>query len=86
MAEMKQVEQWLDKARETIDHAEQVFEDSQRVQVGDPEDYLSAQMQLEEVNSHLDALVRAATPEQRDQLIRTQQQLRQIQNHMILRR
>lgn len=85
MAERRQVELWLEKVEETLEQAQQTFENSQRVQGGDPEEYIQAQAQLEEVSIELDALIRATTPEQRDQLNRAQQQLRQLQSHMILR-
>lgn len=85
MTERKQVEEWMEKALETMEYAKQVHEDSMRVEQGDPDDYIDAQQQLEQVNGHLDALLRVATPEQREQLTRTQQQLRQIQNQLIVR-
>ncbi len=80
----KEVESLIEKAEMTIEHAKQVFADSQRVEPGNPDEYIEAQQQLEEMNGHLNTLLRVAPPEQRDQLIRTQQQLRQIQNHLII--
>ncbi len=86
MAERKIVAEWLEKAEETIEQARQTFEDSQRVQPGDPDDYIEAQRHLEEISMELDVLMHSATKEQRNQLNRAQQQLRQLQNHFILRR
>lgn len=84
MAERKEVEKFLEKAEVTIDYAQQVFEDSLRVEPGDRYEYYDAQLKLEEINNDLEALLRVATPEQRDQLIRKQHELRQLQNHMII--
>lgn len=86
MAERKIVAEWLEKAEETIEQAKQTFDNSQRVQPGDPDEYIEAQRHLEEMSIELDVIMRAATKEQRNQLNRTQQQLRQLQNHFILRR
>ncbi|TWI58924.1 DUF2524 family protein [Halalkalibacter nanhaiisediminis] len=86
MAERKIVAEWLEKAEEIIEQAKQTFDNSQRVQPGDPDEYIEAQRHLEEMSIELDVIMRAATKEQRNQLNRTQQQLRQLQNHFILRR
>ncbi|MCM3713533.1 DUF2524 family protein [Halalkalibacter oceani] len=86
MAEHSSLEQSLQKAEKTLAEAEQVFEHAQRLEGTDPDQYRQAQLQLEEISEELDALSRAATPEQRDQVSRTQQQVRQLQNHFILRR
>ncbi len=85
MAEREEVMKLIEKAEMTIDDAKRVYEDSMRVQPGDPETYYDAQSQLEALHNEFEALLRVATPEQRDQLMRKQQQLRQLQNQMIVR-
>lgn len=85
MATHEQVETYLQKAQETIQQAEEQLKDAKRVQPGDPVKYAEAQSQLVEMSEELDAIIRSATPEQRDQLNRAQQRIRQMQNDMILK-
>ncbi|WP_100372758.1 DUF2524 family protein [Bacillus sp. FJAT-45037] len=85
MANRDQLDMCLEKAEATLMAAQKVFDDSRRVQPGTEEEYTNAQLMLEEMGEELDDLLRAATPQQRDQLNRKQQQLRQLQNHMIIK-
>ncbi|WP_157800991.1 DUF2524 family protein [Bacillus solitudinis] len=85
MTERTQLKEFLQKAEETLEVAQKALDDAHRVQPGDPSEYSHAQLQLEEISDELDALIHAATPEQRYELTRTQQQIRQLQNHMILK-
>jgi hypothetical protein len=85
MANRDQMDECMEKAEGIIEAAQKVFDDARRVQPGTDEEYTNAQMMLEEISGELDDVLRAATPEQRDQLNRKQQQIRQLQNHMILR-
>ncbi|UOE92284.1 DUF2524 family protein [Alkalihalobacillus sp. LMS39] len=86
MAIHEQVNQFVEKANETIELAQQQLDLAKRVEAGDPEDYSEAQLKLEEINDELNSLIRSATPEQRDQLHRAQQRVSQMQNNMILKR
>ncbi|MDT8859953.1 YtzC family protein [Alkalihalobacillus sp. MEB130] len=86
MAERTHLEHFLERAEATLEIAQQTFNDSQRVQPGDPDEYTQAQRDLQDLNDELDTLMHAATPEQRDQLHRTQIQVNQLQNHFILKR
>ncbi|WP_332693182.1 DUF2524 family protein [Halalkalibacter lacteus] len=86
MAERTNLEHFLEKAETTLEEAQKAFNNSQRVQPEEPENYIQAQTHLEELSMELDTLMHAATPEQRDQLYRTQIQVNQLKNHFILRR
>jgi hypothetical protein len=86
MTERTQMKNWLRKAEETMEFAQKALDDSHRIQPGDPGVYSQAQLHLEEMNDELVGLISAATPEQRYELTRTQEQIRQLQNHMILKR
>ncbi|GAE34618.1 DUF2524 family protein [Halalkalibacter akibai] len=86
MAERTQVAQFLEEVEMTLLGAQKVFDDSQRVEAGDPEEYTHMQMQLQEMDQELETLLRAAAPEQRDELYRAQLQVRQMQNHYIIKR
>ncbi|MBU8907307.1 DUF2524 family protein [Desertibacillus haloalkaliphilus] len=85
MATHEQIEFYLEKVNQTISHAEEQLQQAKQVQPGDPVDYAEAQGQLTKVDEELEQILRSATPEQREQLERAQQRLRQTQNHMILR-
>ncbi|WP_227936247.1 DUF2524 family protein [Alkalihalobacillus deserti] len=86
MAERTHVAQFLEEVEMTLQGAQQVFNDSQRVEAGDLEDYTKVQTQLQQLDDELDTLLHAATPEQRDELYRAQLQVHQMQNHFILKR
>ncbi|ARK30364.1 DUF2524 family protein [Halalkalibacter krulwichiae] len=86
MAERTHVAQFLEQVEMTLQGAQKVFDDSQRVEAGDPEEYTFMQNQLQEMDQELETLLHAATPEQRDELYRAQIQVRQMQNHYILKR
>ncbi|MFA9556198.1 DUF2524 family protein [Evansella sp. AB-rgal1] len=64
--------------------AEEQLSDSKRIKEGNPEEFTNAQLQLEEANMELEKMIASATHEQRDQLIRLQQQVHHLQNKMIL--
>lgn len=85
MAVHKQVDFMLKKAQETIDQANEQLQLARRLEQGDPAKYSEAQLALEEVSEEIDALIRSSTPEQRDRLHRTMQQIRQKMNEMILK-
>ena len=86
MAERTQVAQFLEEVEMTLRGAQQVFDDSQRVEAGDPEHYMQVQSHLQQLDDELDTLLHAAAPEQRDELYRAQIQVHQMQNHFILKR
>ncbi|MED1601788.1 MULTISPECIES: YtzC family protein [Alkalihalophilus] len=86
MANREQMESCMEKAESVIEQVQKVFDDARRVQPGTDEEYTNAQMMLEEMSGELDDVLRAATPEQREALNRKQQQIRQLQNNMILKR
>ncbi len=82
----QQVDFFLLKANEVIEQAQEQLNLGMQVQEGDAADYSNAQQQLEEIHQEIEALSRSATAEQRDQLERAQQRIRQMQNQMILQR
>ncbi|WP_209122648.1 DUF2524 family protein [Alkalihalobacillus sp. BA299] len=86
MAIHQQVDFFLLKANEVIEQAQEQLNLGMQVQEGDAADYSNAQQQLEEIHQEIEALSRSATAEQRDQLERAQQRIRQMQNQMILQR
>jgi polyhydroxyalkanoate synthesis regulator phasin len=86
MAERTHVAQFLEEVEMTLQGAQKVFDDSQRIESGDPGDYTNVQLQLQQVEDELETLMKAAAPEQRDELYRAQLQVRQLQNHFILKR
>lgn len=85
MAVHKQVDHMVKKAEETIDRAKEQLQLGKRLEPGNPVDYAEAQASLVEMSEELDALIRSATPEQRDRLQRVQQRIRQTMNEMILK-
>ncbi|MGO4888036.1 DUF2524 family protein [Anaerobacillus sp. MEB173] len=84
MATHEQVNQQLEKVQQVVKMAEEQYKNSKRVQQGDPVKYSEAQLQLEEMSQELASVLRSATPEQREQLLRAQQRIHQVQNEMIL--
>ncbi|OLO42514.1 hypothetical protein BTR23_00405 [Alkalihalophilus pseudofirmus] len=86
MAIHQQVDFYLLKANEVIEQAQEQLNLGMQVQEGDAADYSNAQQQLEDILQEIDAISRSATAEQRDQLGRAQQRIRQMQNQMILQR
>ena len=85
MAIHEQVNECVAKADQIIIHAREQLDQARQVQEGDPVKYSEAQLQLEQMEEELDALIRSATPEQRYQLQRAQQRVREMQNDMILK-
>ncbi|MBP3950647.1 DUF2524 family protein [Bacillus suaedae] len=86
MTERSHLKQFLEKVDMTMEQAEAIFDESQKIESVDEQEYIQTQTQLEELHGELEGLIRAATPEQREELNRTQQQIRQLQNHMILKK
>ncbi|WP_062046874.1 DUF2524 family protein [Bacillus sp. JCM 19034] len=86
MTERSHLKTVLNRINEQMEIAEEMFEKSQTVNEIDESDYIKTQEDLEEMHNELDILLRSATPEQREELNRKQQQIRQLQNHMILKR
>ncbi|WP_216829192.1 DUF2524 family protein [Alkalihalobacterium elongatum] len=86
MAIHQQVDFYLLKANEVIEQAQEQLNLGMQVQEGDDADYTTAQQQLEDINQEIEAISRSATAEQREQLGRAQQRIRQMQNQMILQR
>ncbi|MFV8828308.1 DUF2524 family protein [Alkalihalobacterium sp. APHAB7] len=86
MAIHQQVDFYLLKANQVIEQAQEQLSLGMQVQEGDAAEYTNAQQKLEEISQEIEALSRSATAEQRDQLGRAQQRLRQMQNQMILQR
>lgn len=84
MATHDQVRQQLQQVDEIVQLAEEQLNSAKQVQGGDELKYDEAQQQLEQVNMQIERLLKSATPEQRDQLFRAQQQVNQMQNKMIL--
>lgn len=84
MATHDQVRQQLQQVDEILQFAEGQLNSAKQVQGGDELKYDEAQQQLEQINMQIERLLASATPEQRDQLFRAQQQVNQMQNKMIL--
>ncbi|OIJ15800.1 hypothetical protein BKP35_02065 [Anaerobacillus arseniciselenatis] len=84
MATHEQVKQQLQQVDEILQFAEGQLDSAKQVQGGDEIKYDEAQQQLEQLNMQIERLLSSATPEQRDQLFRAQQQVNQMQNKMIL--
>jgi hypothetical protein len=84
MATHDQVRQQLQQVDEILQFAEGQLNSAKQVQGGDELKFDEAQQQLEQVNMQIERLLTSATPEQRDQLFRAQQQVNQMQNKMIL--
>ncbi|ADU30185.1 DUF2524 family protein [Evansella cellulosilytica] len=74
----------VEQIQQVITNAEEQLLESKKVEHNNAEEYTSAQVELEEANMQLDRMIHSANPDQRDQLIRLQQQLHQLQNKMIL--
>ncbi|WP_096188681.1 DUF2524 family protein [Evansella halocellulosilytica] len=74
----------IDEIEHVMMNAEEQLSASKKVQPGDPNEFTEAQLQLEAANIELEKILNSATAEQRDQLIRLQQQIHQLQNRMIL--
>lgn len=74
----------IDEIEHVMMNAEEQLAASKKVQPGDPNEFTEAQLQLEAANIELEKILNSATAEQRDQLIRLQQQIHQLQNRMIL--
>lgn len=84
MATHDQVRSHLQQVDEVLQAAEEQLNAYKQVQGGDEVQFSATQQQLEQTNIQLERLLISATPEQRDQLFRAQQQLNQMQNKMIL--
>lgn len=84
MATHDQVRTHLQQVDEVLQLAEEQLNAAKQMQGGDELQFSEAQQQLEQTNIQLERLITSATPEQRDQLFRAQQQLNQMQNKMIL--
>lgn len=84
MATHEQVKLQMQQVDEILQYAEEQLNSAKQVQGGDDMKYDEAQQQLEEMNMKIERLLSSATPEQRDQLFRAQQQVNQMQNKMIL--
>ncbi len=78
------MEQTISEIRTVMEEAEAQLDNSKRVQPGDPVDFTEAQRHLQEVHLELEKLMISANAEQRDQLVRVEQQIHQLQNRMIL--
>ncbi len=85
MTERRQVAEWMKKADLILERAEQVSANSRKLEPEEPDYYSACQTQLEEISEEISALIRAATVEQRYELTRKQQQIRQMQNQMVLK-
>jgi len=85
MAIHEQVNQCVARAEESIVFAREQLTEARKVQAGDPEKYTEAQMELERREEEIDDLLRSATPEQRYELERAAQRIREMQNDMILK-
>lgn len=84
MGTHEKIKMTLEKIDEILQFAEGELNSYKQVQGGDELKFDEAQQQLEQVNMQIERLLSSATPEQRDQLFRGQQQINQMQNKMIL--
>ncbi|WP_169720877.1 DUF2524 family protein [Alteribacter aurantiacus] len=84
MANYNQMEEFITEIRSVMDEAQIQLDNSRRVNPGDPADFSDAQRHLNDVHIELEKMIRSASPEQRDQLLRVEQQIHQLQNRMIL--
>ncbi|WNF38081.1 DUF2524 family protein [Bacillaceae bacterium IKA-2] len=84
MGTHEKIKMMLEKIDEILQLAEGELTSYKQVQGGDELKFDEAQQQLEQVNMQIERLLSSATPEQRDQLLRGQQQINQMQNKMIL--
>ncbi|GAF65241.1 hypothetical protein BTS2_2139 [Bacillus sp. TS-2] len=86
MTGRKQVESILNKAENSMKYAEMALANARRVQPIYKDDLQKAQEALMEVSDELIGIKKAASKQQQYQLLRTEQQMRQLQNRFILRR
>ncbi|KMK76393.1 DUF2524 family protein [Alkalihalobacillus pseudalcaliphilus] len=85
MTVRKQLDNFMNKAEETMQYAEVALANMQKVQPMYLEDFQRAQLALQEISEELTDLKRSATKEQQYHLSRTEEQLRQLQNRYILK-
>ncbi|WP_157842932.1 DUF2524 family protein [Bacillus sp. FJAT-44742] len=84
MAIYKQMDAMLSKVEETIAMARSEWEEGQKLEYYNQEEYSLLQQRINEVEDELSHLLRSTTPQQRVELERAQARLRQMQNAMIL--
>lgn len=84
MATRASMEQFMQQCKETIQFAEEQFENSNKQQHYNGEDYQMALQQLENAYNDLAQLAHSSNSQQREQLHRMRLQLQQLQNQMIL--
>ncbi|WP_017727969.1 DUF2524 family protein [Halalkalibacterium ligniniphilum] len=84
MTERKKLSETIAKAEKTMEEAEKRLDGAKRNEPERGNGFHEAQLSLEEMSHELDALARMGTREQREQIGRTLQQIRQLQNRMIL--
>ncbi|MDG5787545.1 DUF2524 family protein [Evansella sp. AB-P1] len=74
----------VQQIQQIMESAENQLTESKRNEHVNDEEFTNAQIQLEEANMEIEKMMLSATHEQKDQLLRIQQQLHQLQNKMIL--
>lgn len=84
MATRASVEDHMHQAEEAIEYAEKQLDVAKRQQHYINNEYSQAQFQLEQIDQDLSKLMESANQDQKDRLYRTQLQVRQMQQHMIM--
>lgn len=84
MATRESVDNLIAQCTETIEYAQQQYNESRRQEHDNQEEYVEALKQLENVYNELNKLMLSANNQQREQLHRMRLQIQQLQNSMIL--
>lgn len=83
MLQIEQVDQYLIKAKDTIEKAHKELLDVKLIQKNDPTEYPFLMNQLLEIDEEINDLLASASPEQRKQLEEAQQLLRETKTIMV---
>lgn len=84
LATRESVENILQQCAETIQYAQEQYDESRRQEHDNLNEYTVAMQQLENVYNELNKLMLSANDQQREQLYRMRLQIQQLQNSMIL--
>lgn len=84
MATRASVEDHVLKAVTAIEEAEKQLDMAKRQEHFNDVEYSDAQLSLEQIDQQLSEIMNSANQEQKERLYRTQLQVRQMQQHMIL--
>lgn len=85
MTNYGQLNNTMEEIEKVLAFAEGQLTESMRQEFYNEDQYTQSQMMLEEVNIQLDKLINSVQKEQKNQLVRLQQRVHQLQNKMILR-